>query len=297
MTAKTTAASTVTGVDTAQPPTWLTITQLREPIRASHEEQREPPTVVRRLFLVATDESERNAMAVRGLVGWFGRIGEKRVAWIIVLVAGLILTVSFIRGDDGPIGNSRVRPSAQPEDVLEQVASRDIWTSLPATFNSAKGVADAFRGDAAVPVARVNQARTVVTPEQIADHGVEFDGQDVIVVGRVADAVSLAPIARHALTGYAKLSAEVRLAGTRESGAYVGTLADEPTVRTRRGELVWVIARIAAIGWTRINGQLLRTAYLIAGSNFQTFDSASRDLLPTSVRRALAGQARRPRLR
>ena len=223
------------------------------------------------------------------------------VAPIIVIVVGAVLVALLIGGDDdksAPNVPAQTSPAqapradapqaAPPKDAIEQIARRDIWAATPDTFRSAQPILKREEF-APVPVEVDSETLqpTVVTPHQLALPGSDYEGQDVVLVGRVVDDVSLTPLEDH-LNG---LDHETRLAGSRNSGVYVGS---QFLVAPDRGDTVWVIGRVAAVGRAEtLGGRPLRAAYFIAADDFR-FTGYDDSRLPGSVRDAVRTQSQRP---
>lgn len=215
---------------------------------------------------------------------------------IVVTVVGGVLLAQLTGDDDKSAPNvpaqtpphqtPKAQPAQPPKDAIEQIARRDIWTTTPETFRSAQEILG--RGpfdEVPVDIDRDTLQPTVVTPHQLALHASQLDGQDVVLVGRVVDDISLTPP-----EGGDGLDHETRLAGSRTSGVYVGSHLGFPP---ERGETVWVIGRVAAVGRAEtLSGRPLRAAYFIAADDFQSTDGDNGGL-PGNVRDAVRVQAKR----
>lgn len=244
---------------------------------------------------MADEENERPARPLLERP-WFKYL----VAPIIVAVVGAVLVALLTGGDDGksasnvPAQTSPAQapgaeaPNAEPpKDAIEQIARRDIWTATPDTFRSAQAILErAPYAPVPLEVDTETLQPTVVTPHKLALHGSEYEGQDVVLVGRVVDDVSLTPLEDHR----DGLDHETRLAGSRTSGVYVGSRF---LVAPDRGETVWVIGRVAAVGRAEtLSGRPLRAAYFIAADDFNSTGFNDEDL-PGSVRAAVGMEAKR----
>ena len=227
---------------------------------------------------------------------WLKRALVGAALAIVVTVVGGVLLAQLTGDDDKSAPNApaqtppnqtpKAQPAQPPKDAIEQIARRDIWTATPETFTSAQEILgrDPF-DEVPVDIDRETLQPTVVTPHQLALHGSQLEGQDVVLVGRVVDDVSLTlPEVGEGLDH------ETRLAGSRTSGVYVGSYLAEPP---ERGETVWLIGRVAAVGRAEtLSGRPLRAAYFITADGFNStgFDDAD---LPGSVRDAVRVQAKR----
>jgi len=227
-----------------------------------------------------------------GPVDWYKRLDlwGKVLAPVVVGVVVLLLGTQLTGGDD-KASLSGQRPSGPPKDVIQQIERRDVWTTSPQIFKSAKDLPD-ISTDITLPVDAESLQPTIVTPTQLARHGVDYDGQTIVLVGRVVDEVSVTRLENE--NGYREgIGGEIRLAGTRDSGAYVGTSYST----SDRGEVVWVVGRVAAIGMARtVDGRPLRAAYFLAGGDVQSADSGYSDDYPPKLRAALRSEAGRPLL-
>jgi len=224
---------------------------------------------------------------------WRARIAPLKpwqliVAPLIVVVLGGVavaaLTDVVIR--DGA-------PSRPPKNVIEQVEQRDFWASPPLMFPSARTAFEEYHVYPVVELEFGGQP-AVVTPGELANRAVDYEGRDVILVGRAAEEVAVGPPSYPGL-GDARVGDEIRLVGRDGTTAYIG--AESGTgAADLRGEVVYAPGRTAAVGTTRRpDGETQRGAYFLAsraGGVERPIDTAD---LPQSVASAIRA-ARRQRL-
>lgn len=151
------------------------------------------------------------------------------------------------RGSDAPL-----EIAGPPSSVLEQIEDSSVWSEPPLLFETADDTLS-FPGDTAWSVAAVESGDVIaLTPEELADQAVRYQGVPVYVVGRVEDV--------RAVPDQFGMENEVRLTAADGSVAYLGSgqfLASE-------GDLIFALGRIAAVGQARLpSGAPLDVAYLL----------------------------------
>jgi hypothetical protein len=163
-----------------------------------------------------------------------------------------------------------------PDNILDEVATRTIWTSRPQTFDSAD---DEENGSRATLDAEGDDV-FVVTPSELATRGLEFVGEFIFVVGRVEEARTLPTEFGFA---FEDSYVELRLATDGKTNMYVRSIPDEaPDV----GAVIWAVGRVAAFGDTRLpSGRVVPTAYfLVAPLGAGITEWLGEDFLPPGSR-------------
>ena len=208
-----------------------------------------------------------------------------------VAVAALTAEQTVVIRDGAP---SRPELDRPPKNVIEQVEQRDFWASPPLMFPSARTAFEEYHVYPVVELEFGGQP-AVVTPGELANRAVDYEGRDVILVGRAAEEVAVGPPLSYPGLGDARVRDEIRLVGRDGTTAYIG--AESGTgAADLRGEVVYAPGRTAAVGTTRgPDGETQRGAYFLAsraGDVEQPIDTAD---LPQSVASAIRA-ARRQRL-
>jgi hypothetical protein len=192
-----------------------------------------------------------------GLIAHLRRLGlwKALIAPVIVLTAGawLVREVTGVATS----GNASSSNATPPRDIIEQVRQREFWVSAPRTFSAATASWVAERSVAVLP----DDDPVLLTPEELAEHGAAYEDKNVMLVGRVAENVSLTIVRFH---GYDGISDEIRLVGANETGTYLGVNGGHPITANLRGKTVITVGRIAALGIAWLpNGKEIRAAYLL----------------------------------
>jgi hypothetical protein len=174
------------------------------------------------------------------------------LAFVVVLAAGIV-------GDSYSILKSEARELVSPDGeprVIKEIASRDIWVTRPRTFGSAAdrpqtGHVNASSGGADF---------IVVTPDALVRNAPDYEGLNIILVGKVALSVQLPSD-----EGFAE---ELTLATDHNRLAFIRRDVPEPTEETtmhRRGDVVFALGRLAAVGRARDpTGRQHQAAYFLA---------------------------------
>lgn len=179
----------------------------------------------------------------------------------VVAVVGLILLV-LTRG-----GGERLPISeGPPRSLLEQIEQNDLWVEPPTIFDSADDTFS-FPGETAWSVAAVDAGDVVaLTPEELIDEAVRYEGVPIYIVGRVQDARTVADDFG--------VDQELQLVDADGSIAYVASRSPSGA----EGSIIFALGRVAAIGQTRIpSGATREAVYFLtvnpsSGVDFDTWD-------------------------
>lgn len=192
---------------------------------------------------------------------WWRKLGHPAWAGVGVILATLIgiasiaLTTSSGGDESGVIPASPVpTAAASPRNVLEQIEQSDVWVEPPTVFGS---VDDPASGAAGVPwdVAAVQLGDVIaLTPEELVDEGIRYEGAPIYIVGRVSN--------RRSLPTDFGLEEELELLGRDGTVAYVGSAG---SLFGAEGDLIFALGRLAALGRAEVAaGRRARAAYFLA---------------------------------
>ncbi|MDQ4144924.1 MAG: hypothetical protein M3198_14535 [Actinomycetota bacterium] len=174
----------------------------------------------------------------------------------LVGIVSIALTRSSGDEEGGVFRPASAVPTAatSPRNVLEQIEQSDVWLEPPTVFESADG---SESGEAGVPwnVAAVQLGDVIaLTPEELVDDGLRYEGAPIYIVGRVSNRRSVP-------TGFG-LEEELELLGRDGTVAYVGSAG---SLFGAEGDLIFALGRLAALGRAQVgDGRAARAAYFLA---------------------------------
>jgi hypothetical protein len=200
----------------------------------------------------------------------------------VIVTAAIAVTTFFIASNDGADNGVHTGP---PDNLLEQIEQSDVWAEPPQVFaNSAEAMH--IPGTIGWPVAGLTGAGNVIalTPEELADDAVTYDGIPLYLVGRVTD--------ERALTGEFDLVNEFEIVDPTGSVAYVGSGA----FLDPEGEMMYALGRVAAVGETTLpSGRTTEAVYFLAlnPATGVDFDTDVFELDDVGLSRSIRDAARR----
>ena len=189
----------------------------------------------------------------------FGFLGDSRWQGIAAIVAIVAMVVSVLvamkyTGGDEPSARELVTRETEPENVIEQIAQRDIWVKPPETFESAAEIVRG--GDPRSGHAQVFDGGEiwVVTARDLVDRALTYQGNRVFLVGQVTRVRDIED-----LFG---LDTEYQLAPIDGAIAFVAGGFAGPG----EGDVVYALGELAAVGESRAapGSRVRSAAYFIA---------------------------------
>jgi hypothetical protein len=189
---------------------------------------------------------------------------------LVLIVSGLILAWLLDPPKPGSGGS--------PRDVIDQIQNREFWISPIQKMPSAEISWSLTR-----PIASIHNGQpVVVTPAELAEDGAAYEGEDVIVVGRVAENISLQ--VPNFSNGTEGIGDEIRLDGSENTAVYLGINGKHPIRQSLVGDLVFAFGRVAAMGRARLPiGKSVRAAYFLVtgggrGKSFAQFVTSNENI-------------------
>ncbi len=198
------------------------------------------------------------------------------IGFVGAAIVTIVLAVIFSSGGSGkakPIivtaGGETVfaaTESPKPKSAVEEIASSDIWSSSPVTYDTANEALKAeTTGVGSLPVGEsVTSPPNVVLAATLAD-ATGNPAKSVLVLGKVQEVQTVAsrfvgerPSDEGKSKETVKSVVRVELVSNRSTSVYI-EFAPPPTIS--RGNIVIALGRVAAVGET--HNDAIRSAYLL----------------------------------
>lgn len=185
---------------------------------------------------------------------------------------------------------ARGSATGKPDDLLDEIAQRPMWTEPPQMFSSANGLLEKD-GDPTVAVDYLYAeypAVSVVDSRDLVDNAGAWDGDVLYLVGRVVRV-------RRPKSSFG-LNVEYQLAVHDGTNAYVAVNGSAGISGGAEGDVVHVLGQLAAVGSTREIGEPERsTAYFVAYGPYttpQSYDPAISTVDSRALESGLAAAAK-----